>query len=181
MVFQLQEKPVDNSTPSISHRSSIAWQSLDRSLAERPPSSEDSAVLVLSSRSYLPSNTTSPASLLQDDKDAGNDSLPVLMYIDLRLSLPLSPTSVVSWAFAGLRHTLHADLPTYRWDHHIDSRGSGDVDDMGVTMMLDSKEVEVGQGLNPDSGLVERYFETWRSVFSWDHHSGTFHLTCILQ
>lgn len=170
MALKLQERPIDKSLPSLSHRTSIAWQSLDDPITERPPGNEDSAVLVLSSRSYLPSrhqNTFSPDT---EENNGRNSSLPVLMYIDLRLSLPLLPTSSVSWAFAGLRHTLRLEPPKYRWDHPIDSRKSGCVGDIGEILVLDGKEVEVGEGFNPDSGVVERYFETWRSVYSLTYY-----------
>ncbi|KZP04472.1 hypothetical protein FIBSPDRAFT_940977 [Athelia psychrophila] len=156
-----EEQPIGKSLPSLSHRSSIAWQSLDDPIAECPPGNEDSAVLVLSSRSYLPLRPQNLSSR-DTENDDRNASLSVLMYIDLRLSLPLSPTSSVSWAFAGLRHTLRVEAPRHRWDHVIDSRSSGCVDDVGETLVFDGKEVEVGEGFNPDSGVVERYFETWR-------------------
>jgi len=160
--LKLQVRPAENSLPSLSHRSSISWQSLDDPIVECPPGNEDTAVLVLSSRSYLPLRHQNPSSLDNEEKGVINELLPVLMYVDLRLSVPLSHTSNVSWAFAGLRHTLRLNSPRYRWDHFIDSRSSGCVDDIGETVMFDNKEVEVGEGFNPASGVIERYFETWR-------------------
>ncbi|KAG6333863.1 hypothetical protein ID866_5226 [Astraeus odoratus] len=140
-------------TPSVSTRISIA----------RPPSLpyEDSDVLVLSSRSTLPDSTM-----------AGN----VLLYLDLRLSLPVTSTSKVNWAFAGRRYTISGegrggggDLATtlrYRWEHIIDSHGSGGPPDEGavVKRLEGGKEVEVeiGVGLNPNTGKIEAYEEVWK-------------------
>ncbi|KDQ05817.1 hypothetical protein BOTBODRAFT_39944 [Botryobasidium botryosum FD-172 SS1] len=138
-----------NCKPSISSRVSIAW----------PPASayEDSSVLVLSS----PPSTSPPSTLL---------------YVDVRLSLPLSRSSKILWAFAGLRHTLQTESgKKHRWDHVVDSRraaglAGADTLDEGVTvrrMEVDADggevevEVEVGEGWNPDTATVQRYEEIW--------------------
>ncbi|KAF9221709.1 hypothetical protein BS17DRAFT_238866 [Gyrodon lividus] len=125
--------------PFISIRESIAW----------PPSTpafEDSDVLVLSSR------PTSPG--------VGS----TLLYLDLRLSLPLSKTSTINWGLAGLRHTLSIapDPVRHRWDHAtIDSRDDGYMDE-GKIIRRDGREIETGIGFNPTTGQKEAYEEIWR-------------------
>ncbi|KAF9238686.1 hypothetical protein BU15DRAFT_47509 [Melanogaster broomeanus] len=125
--------------PFISIRETIAW-------LPSTPAFEDSDVLVLSSRS------TSPG--------VGS----TLFYLDLRLSLPLSKTSTVSWGLAGLRHTLSIapDPVRHRWDHTtIDSRGDGHADE-GEVIRRDGREFETGVGINPATGQQEAYEEIWR-------------------
>lgn len=134
--------------PSVSARVSISWPPA--------PPIEDSSVLVLSSSPY---RYTSPT------------ALPFLLYLDLRLSLPLSPSSQITWGFAGIRHTLQVDPhPKFRWDHFIDSRKGRegrDTVDEGETIVLrdaitgENVEVEAGVGWNPDAGRVQRYEEVW--------------------
>ncbi|KAI6037995.1 hypothetical protein EDC04DRAFT_2531233, partial [Pisolithus marmoratus] len=132
--------------PSISRRISIA----------RPPFPpfEDSDVLVLSSRSTL-----------RHSSAVGN----VLLYLDLRLSLA---TSNVNWAFAGLRYTiplLESDssaIARYRWEHIIDSHGSGEPPDEGTVVKRikedgSEEEVEIGVGRDPDTGNIGLYEEIW--------------------
>ena len=133
-----------NGKPSVSTRVSISW----------PPAlpAEDSSVLVLSSCPYKSKSDSS--------------ALPFLLYLDLRLSLPLSLSSKITWAFAGIRHTLQLDPhPRFRWDHIIDSRngmeGSDTVDE-GETVVSHNHEVETGIGWNPETNRVERYEELWR-------------------
>lgn len=140
-----------NGGPSVSTRVSISW----------PPAlaTEDSSVLVLSSSPYYKS-TSDP------------NALPFLLYLDLRLSLPLSPSSQITWAFAGIRHTLQVDPhPKFRWDHFIDSRkgkeGSDTVDEGETIVSRDATsghniEIETGVGWNPDAGRLQRYEEVWR-------------------
>lgn len=134
--------------PSISTRVNIAWPPA--------PPSEDSSVLVLSSRPYV---------------SKLDPHVPCVLYLDLRLGLPLSETSELKWAFAGLRHTLQSEPnPKFRWDHFIDSRWGlpgSDIIDEGETILSkhpvtgDEIELETGLGWNPDSGKVERYEEMW--------------------
>lgn len=149
-----------NGQPSISHRLNISWLPIESTDSKFPPATEDSAVVVLSSRPYIPKSSESDP-----------EALAVLMYVDLRLSLPLSPSSTIKWAFAGIRHTLRTGPhPRYRWDHFVDSHPSA-VEDVGETVLMRDqetgleKEVEAGVGVNPETGREERYFEAWRSVF----------------
>ena len=122
--------------PFISTRESIAW------LPSAP--FEDSDVLVLSSRST-----------------SGGVGA-TLFYLDLRLSLPLSRASKVTWGFAGLRHKLSTSPLRFRWDHSsIDSRDDGPVDE-GEMIQRDGVEIEIGIGLNPATGQKEPYEEIWR-------------------
>lgn len=140
--------------PSISTRVNIAW----------PPSppSEDSSVLVLSSRPYIS----------KSDPYAH----PCVLYLDLRLSLPLQRENTeLKWGFAGLRHTLQLEPnPRFRWDHKIDSREGlvgGDVVDEGETVLRkdpvsgDEIEVETGLGWNEETGSVQKYEEVWMYVY----------------
>jgi len=143
------------SAPSISARVSIARPPL--------PPFEDSDVLVLSSRSTLP-----------DSQTIGN----TLLYLDLRLSLPVTPTCKLNWAFAGLRYTLPlseqversgggAVVARYRWEHIIDSHGSGEPPDEGTLLRRiegdgSEVEVEVGVGLDPETGIIGPYEEIWK-------------------
>ncbi|KIJ60926.1 hypothetical protein HYDPIDRAFT_169957 [Hydnomerulius pinastri MD-312] len=124
--------------PFISVRETIAW------LPGAP--FEDSDVLVLSSRS------TSPG--------VGG----TLLYLDLRLSLPLSRASITSWGLAGLRHTLSVapDPVRHRWDHAtVDSRGDPNPDE-GEVVHRDGRDIETGVGVNPATGNKEPYEEIWR-------------------
>ena len=140
--------------PSVSTRVNIAWPPA--------PPSEDSSVLVLSSSPYI--------------SKLDPHALPCVLYLDLRLSLPLSETSELKWAFAGLRHTLQCEPnPKFRWDHFIDSRRGlpgNDIVDEGETILSkdpitgDEIEVEIGMGWNPDTGRVEKYEEMWMCVCS---------------
>jgi hypothetical protein len=148
-IFNLMDRIVilPNGKPSISTRVSISWPPA--------PPAEDSSVLVLSSCPYK----------------SKSDSIapPFLLYLDLRLSLPLSPSSKITWAFAGIRHTLQLNPhPRFRWDHIIDSRngmeGSDTVDE-GETVVSHNHEVETGIGWNPETNRVERYEELWRYRF----------------
>jgi hypothetical protein len=142
--MDLESAVLSNGKPSASTRVSISW-------LPAPPA-EDSSVLVLSSCPYK-----------------SKSGLPFLLYIDLRLSLPLSPSSRITWAFAGVRHTLHTEPhPKFRWDHFIDSRkgleGSDTVDE-GETVVSRGPtqvEVETGLGWNPENHRLERYEELWR-------------------
>ncbi|KAH7927216.1 hypothetical protein BV22DRAFT_1118417 [Leucogyrophana mollusca] len=128
--------------PSISTRESIAWLP--------DPPFEDSSVVVLSSRS-----TSTPS------------ALPSLLYLDLRLSLPLSTDSTVTWGFAGLRQTLQLEpLPRHRWYHIIDTTCDGMSDEGQVELVKDPKtgediEVETGIGRNPSTGAMQEYQEIW--------------------
>ncbi|KAL4073198.1 hypothetical protein V8B97DRAFT_1916599 [Scleroderma yunnanense] len=132
------------SVPSVSTRVSIA----------RPPSQpfEDSDVLVLLSRSTLP-----------DSQTAGN----TLLYLDLRLSLPVGPTTCkINWAFVGIRYTVPLEdqskdgelaIARYRWEHIVDSHGNGEPPDEGTLVRRikeDGSEVEteIGVGLDPEMG-----------------------------
>jgi len=129
--------------PFVSIRESIAWIS-------STPAFEDSDVLVLSSRLTSPGIRKVGATLL---------------YLDLRLSLPLGRTSKINWGFAGLRHTLSTSPARHRWDHStIDSRDDGlaDVGDVGEVVHRDGLEIETGIGLNPATGQNEAYEEIWR-------------------
>ncbi|KAF9221711.1 hypothetical protein BS17DRAFT_757056 [Gyrodon lividus] len=125
----------------------------------RPPSLpfEDSDVLVLSSRSTLP------------------DSLSVggaVLYLDLRLFLPVVKTTSINWAFAGLRHTIpiveeQEGAVRYRWEHMIDSHVSREPPDEGTMMTRidddgEEWEVETGVGLNPETGEMGPYEEVWK-------------------
>lgn len=135
--------------PSTSTRVSLSWPPA--------PPAEDLSVLVLSSRPY---KSTSDL-----------NALPFVLYLDLRLSLPLSLSSQITWAFAGIRHTLQVDPhPRFRWDHFIDSRkgneGSDVVDEGEMIASLDATtgqdiETETGVGWNPEAGRVQRYEEVW--------------------
>ncbi|KAH7882212.1 hypothetical protein F5I97DRAFT_1817656 [Phlebopus sp. FC_14] len=138
-------------SPSVGKRLSIA----------RPPSSpyEDCDVLVLSSRSTLP-----------DPTSVGN----ILLYLDLRVTLPVSPASSIDWAFSGLRYTLappesQQGAVRYRWEHSIDSHGTGEPLDEGTMVKRtgdDGQEVEVetGVGLNPETGEMGPYEEVWKEI-----------------
>jgi hypothetical protein len=124
--------------PFISTRESIAW-------IPSTPAFEDSDVLVLSSRSTSPGEVGA-----------------TLLYLDLRLSLPLGRTSTINWGFAGLRHTISTSPVRHRWDHStIDSRDDG-VADEGEVNQRDGIEIETGIGLNPATGQKEAYEEIWR-------------------
>ncbi|KAL4081034.1 hypothetical protein J3A83DRAFT_4083772 [Scleroderma citrinum] len=142
------------SVPSVSTHVSIA----------RPPSQpfEDSDVLVLSSRSTLP-----------DSQTVRNN----LLYLDLRLSLPVGPTTCkINWAFAGIRYTVPLEeqsedgelaLARYRWEHIIDSHGNGEPPDEGTLVRRikeDGSEVaiEIGVGLDPETGKAGPYEEFWK-------------------
>lgn len=139
--------------PSVSKRVSIAWPPF--------PAFEDSDVLVLSSRSTLP-----------DSLLIGN----TVLYLDLRFTLP-PPTSKITWAFAGLRHTIpltekdrdDSAVVRYRWEHTIDSHGSGEPPDEGTIVIKIGKdgsetEVENGMGLAPKTGKLGPYEEIWMCV-----------------
>ncbi|KAH7910553.1 hypothetical protein BJ138DRAFT_1152556 [Hygrophoropsis aurantiaca] len=129
--------------PSISVRESIAW------LPEQP--FEDSSVFVLSSRS-----TSDPS------------TLPSLLYLDLRLSLPLSTESRITWGFAGIRQTLQVEpFPRHRWHHFIDTICDGISDEGEVQLVKNPKtgediEVETGIGSNPKTGDMQKYQEIWK-------------------
>lgn len=138
--------------PSISTRVSIARPPL--------PPFEDSDVLVLSSRSTLPGS-----------QSIGN----TLLYLDLRLSLPVAATCKLNWAFAGLRHTLplpeqsdgSAVIARYRWEHIIDSHGNREPPDEGTLIRRIKEdgsevEIEVGLGLDPRTGKLGPYEEIWK-------------------
>lgn len=137
-----------NAKPSVSTRVSISWPPA--------PPYEDSSVLVLNSCSY----------------ESAAKGLPFLLYLDLRLSLPVSSSSKITWAFAGLRHTLRTGHhPKFRWDHFIDSRRgmeSNDAVDEGEAVISNDPatgneiEVETGVGWNPESGRLQKYEEVWR-------------------
>jgi Protein HRI1 len=136
--------------PSASARVSISWPPA--------PPIEDSSVLVLSSCPYK--YTPDP------------NALHFLLYLDLRLSLPLSPSSQITWGFGGIRHTLQVNPHSkFRWDHIVDSRkgkeGCDTVDEGETIVSRDAitgedVEVETGIGWNPDAGRVQRYKEVWR-------------------
>ena len=82
-----------------------------------------------------------------------------LLYLDLRLSLPLDRTSMLSWGLAGLRHTLSTSPARHRWDHStIDSRDDGPADE-GEVVQRDGIEIETGIMLNPATGQKEAYEE----------------------
>jgi hypothetical protein len=139
-----------NGKPPVSTRVSISWPPA--------PPTEDSSVLVLSSCPYVITSDSS--------------ALPFLLYLDLRLSLPVSPLSTITWGFAGIRHTLRKDPhPKFRWDHFIDSRrgleGDDTVDEAETIISRDAAsgidyEIETGIGWNQVSGLAQRYEEVWR-------------------
>ncbi|KAF9238685.1 hypothetical protein BU15DRAFT_47441 [Melanogaster broomeanus] len=142
--------PLLHGIPTIQKRVSIA----------RPPSLpfEDSDVLVLSSRS---------TSL--DLTSVGTE----VLYLDLRLFLPVTETTGINWGFAGLRQTIplveeqEGPAVRYRWVHTIDSHGSGEPPDEGTMVRRineDGEEVEVetGEGLNPDTGEMGIYEEVWQ-------------------
>lgn len=108
-------------------------------------------VLVLSSRSTL-----------RDSSAAEN----VLLYIDL---------GSINWAFASLRCTiffLRSDssaIARYRWEHIIDSHRSGEPPDEGTVVKRikddgSEEEVEIGVGLDPDTGKIGLYEEIWKSA-----------------
>lgn len=151
VMTSLPTSSVLHGAPTIQTRVSIA----------RPPSppKEDSDVLVLSSRSTLP-----------DSSSIGS----AVLYLDLRLLLPVTKTSSISWAFAGLRYTVplleeQPEAVRYRWEHTIDSHGRGEPPDEGTMVKRteeDGEEVEVetGEGLNPDTGKMGPYEEVWRYV-----------------
>lgn len=144
-----------NSNPSISSRISI-------SQGNQTPS-EDSSVLVLSSRPYG-----------HQEPSSNNDIIIFLLYLDLRLSLPLSQSSTLNWGFAGVRHTLQKEPnPRYRWEHIVDSKKGSEgaefeaVDEGEMVISTDlitGKEVEIetGIGFNPQTGKIEKYEEVWR-------------------
>ncbi|KIJ60924.1 hypothetical protein HYDPIDRAFT_116612 [Hydnomerulius pinastri MD-312] len=135
--------------PTVQTRLSIA----------RPPSppTEDSDVLVLSSRSTLHDSSTVGSSVL---------------YLDLRLFLPVTKSASINWAFAGLRETIplleeQAEAVRYRWEHTIDSHGSGEPPDEGTMVKRieengEEVEVETGVGLNPETGKMGPYEEVWK-------------------
>lgn len=126
--------------PFVSTRESIAW------IPSTPPF-EDSDVLVLSSRSTSQGGVGA-----------------TLIYLDLRLSLPLGRTSNINWGFSGLRHTLSTSPLRMRWDHSaIDSRDDVLFDE-GEMIYRDGIEIETGIGLNPATGQKEVYEEIWRWV-----------------
>ncbi|KIJ04501.1 hypothetical protein PAXINDRAFT_22207 [Paxillus involutus ATCC 200175] len=143
--------PLLYGNPTIQTRVSIA----------RPPSPpiEDSDVLVLSSRS------TSP-----DSSSVGS----AVLYLDLRFFLPVMETTGINWAFAGLRRTTplveeQEGAVRYRWEHTIDSHGSGEPPDGGMmTTQIDEDGeevvVETGVGLNPETGKMGPYEEVWKCV-----------------
>lgn len=146
----LETSPELYGVPSISRRISIA----------RPPSApfEDSDVLVLSSRSTLPDSTT-----------VGS----VLLYLDLRLSLTITLRSSINQASAGLRYTIplpesdSSAIARYRWEHIIDSHGSDEPPDEGTIVKRikedgSEEEVEIGEGLDPDTGKIGLYEEIWK-------------------
>ncbi|KAH7927214.1 hypothetical protein BV22DRAFT_1127582 [Leucogyrophana mollusca] len=127
-------------SPSILTRTSVAWPP--------DPPYEDSSVLVLSSR---PTDATYPS----------------LLYLDLRLSLPLSQKSTINLAFAGLKRTLQLDPHLrYRWDRAIDSTDSDGVDEGDWEYLTDPDtgeeiEVETGVGTHPRTGEISEYQEVW--------------------
>ena len=136
--------------PFVSKRIGIGWN--------HGPLSEDSAVLVLSSRVY-----TQP-----------QQEHPFLVYLDLRLPLHVSQStsSHISWASGGIRLSL-PQTPNlrYRWLHDIDSRNGSDgyrpIDEGEVISKYDpitgkNTDVESGVGWNPASGRDEPYEEIWR-------------------
>lgn len=126
------------SAPSITTRKSIAWD------GEQP--FEDSDVLVLSSRS-----TSDPSS-----KDSTQ------LYLDLRLSKPLVPDSLITWGFAGIRVTLSSTPLRFRWNHYIDSFGlDSSPPDEGTMTHCDREEIETGIGINPKTGEHAEYEERW--------------------
>jgi len=123
--------------PSITIRKSIARNG--------GPPFEDSDVLVLSSRS-----TGDPSS-----KDSTQ------LYLDLRLSKPLVPESTITWGFAGIRATLSSTPLRFRWNHYIDSHGRDGPPDEGTMTSCDGEEVEIGIGINPETGEEGQYEERW--------------------
>ncbi|KAG1733495.1 hypothetical protein EDB19DRAFT_1830881 [Suillus lakei] len=132
-----QPEPPLYGAPSITTRKSIARN------GGQPY--EDSDVLVLGSRST--SDTHS--------KDSTQ------LYLDLRLSKPLLPESTITWGFAGIRVTLSSTPLRLRWNHYIDSQGRDGPPDEGTMTSCDGEEVEIGVGVNPETGETEQYEERW--------------------
>lgn len=132
-----QPEPLLHGTPSITVRKSISRN------GGQP--FEDSDVLVLSSRST--SDTHS-----EDSKQ---------LYVDLRLSKPLLPDSIITWGFAGIRVTISSTPLRFRWNHYIDSQGRDGPPDEGTMTSCDGEEVEIGVGVNPETGELEQYEERW--------------------
>ena len=122
--------------PSITTRKSIAWNGGQQF--------EDSDVLVLCSRP-----TSDPSS-----KDS-------TLLLDLRLSKPLVPESIITLGFAAMRVILSSAPVHYQWTHSIDSRGRGPPED-GTMISGDGEDVETGIGLNPKTGEYEEYEERWK-------------------
>ncbi|KZT26113.1 hypothetical protein NEOLEDRAFT_1047798, partial [Neolentinus lepideus HHB14362 ss-1] len=80
-------------------------------------------------------------------------------YLDLRVQRT-SPG--LSWAFAGT--LTHPEPNRTIWEHRIDSRAFRGVD-AGVSTALDNGDtLEVGEMVNPATGMVEGYEEVWRAV-----------------
>lgn len=137
--------PVPGSCPFISRRVSIAWPP--------EPASEDSSVVVLTSRSY----TTS------------SNSLPIALFLDLRLLLA---NGKVDWAFAGIRKQISVEPPRFRWIHYTDSRQDLEditiVEDEGETVRDENGvDIEVGVGWNPKTSESDQpYEEIWKYVYA---------------
>jgi hypothetical protein len=159
--------PIFSTTkPSISTRKSISW-------AQSPPT-EDSSVLVLTSRLYKDTNDT--------------ESHECAVYLDLGLSLPLDTSSKLNWGLAGVRRTLEtkADGGRVRWEHIIDSRagkeGSDVADEGEVKILMDKTsgervEVETGVGWNEKTKQREGYEEVWTYNISISSSSSTDRMT----
>ncbi|KAF9471933.1 hypothetical protein BDN70DRAFT_766668, partial [Pholiota conissans] len=81
------------------------------------------------------------------------------VFLDIRF---LKNTSKVDWAFAGYRHQLPDGRVQFK--HHIDSRTLDplSVKDIGANTVLEGgKTLEVGEMINPDTGLMTSYEEVW--------------------
>ncbi|KAJ4555893.1 hypothetical protein HRR77_001808 [Exophiala dermatitidis] len=83
-------------------------------------------------------------------------------FIDLRI---VKDNGSIDWAMAGQRQTLSEAPLTFKWTHWIDSRGSTEPD-IGCFQpgSLATDSIETGSMVNPETGLLTPYEETWRSL-----------------
>jgi hypothetical protein len=131
--------------PSVSTRCGIAWGFA--------AAYEDTSTLVL----------TSPSS----------------WFIDIRFALGPDPTGGASyWAFAGKSKLAFpgegrrgdggvVEIPCLAhcvWEHEIDSKGPGEVDEGDLCLLANGQVIQVGLSTRGPSGKVEMYKEYWTEV-----------------
>lgn len=94
-------------------------------------------------------------------------------YVDTRILLPTDSTgtlTTIDWAFAGTSSTTPAtdDKPAHTvWTHWVDSTtpdGEAVKDEGDMITLANGNTVERGEMVNPKTGKMERYEESWADI-----------------